>query len=401
MNNILDSSIYSCSGCGACNAVCPVNAISIQLDDRGFYHADIDSNKCIECGLCKKVCTRYDENIVGVDIRNSSLLALQSQNENIVKTSSSGGIAFELAKEALKENKKVVGVYYDLESDRAKHIIVETEEQLSLLSGSKYIQSNPTVFKDVIQDAKTNQTEYVVFGTPCQIASLSKVTDLSNIRAQFLLVEIFCHGVPTYSLWNHECEKVKDKWNVSKFDDVQFRYKKDDWHSYCLKIQAGNKTYYGKRETSLFWQVFFENILLNDSCYECRARKEISSADLRLGDYWGSHFEHRSDGVSAVFVCTDKGKQAIESLSVTSFDATSTEEMLKAQNMQGYTQKELHDASMKVLSEEGILPAVSYYRKKLGMKSTLKRYILILSSLIPGRYRSRLRKRHSSKVLQK
>ncbi len=401
MNNILDNAAYACSGCGACNTVCPVQAISIQMNDKAFYSAVVDVNKCIECGACKKVCTRYDEQILGIDIRKSKLLALQSQHENTIKTSSSGGIACEIAKQALKDKKKVVGVYYDLNTDRAKHLIIESEEQLSLLAGSKYIQSDTNALKDVVQDAKHNKTEYVVFGTPCQIAGMSKVIDILNVRDQFLLVEIFCHGVPPYSLWDHECQKIKKKWNVSKFDDVQFRYKKDDWHSYCLKVQAKDKTYYGKRETSLFWQVFFENILLNDSCYDCRMRKEISSADIRLGDYWGTHFGNRSDGVSAVFVCTQKGEETIRSLSITSFEATSSDEMLKAQNMEGYHAKQLHDDSMDVLKAEGIIPAVKYYRKKLGTKSTIKRYILILSALIPDRYRSQLRKRHSSRILHK
>ena len=43
-----------CSGCGDCQAVCPVNAIVIE---DGNSHIDPDA--CIGCGLCQGVCT-YD-----------------------------------------------------------------------------------------------------------------------------------------------------------------------------------------------------------------------------------------------------------------------------------------------------------------------------------------------------
>ena len=40
-----------CVACGACEAECPVGAISMG-DDKYV----IDPEKCIECGACKAVC---------------------------------------------------------------------------------------------------------------------------------------------------------------------------------------------------------------------------------------------------------------------------------------------------------------------------------------------------------
>lgn len=40
-----------CIACGACEAECPVSAISM-----GDAHYEIDPDKCISCGACAGVC---------------------------------------------------------------------------------------------------------------------------------------------------------------------------------------------------------------------------------------------------------------------------------------------------------------------------------------------------------
>ena len=40
-----------CISCGACTAICPVNAIKIQNGK-----AKIDPKKCIKCGSCAQFC---------------------------------------------------------------------------------------------------------------------------------------------------------------------------------------------------------------------------------------------------------------------------------------------------------------------------------------------------------
>lgn len=45
-----------CYSCGACAAICPVNAINMKKKELGFIYPEIDKKKCIECNLCQKVC---------------------------------------------------------------------------------------------------------------------------------------------------------------------------------------------------------------------------------------------------------------------------------------------------------------------------------------------------------
>lgn len=46
----------NCTGCMACNSVCPKKSISIKCDNEGFCYPIISVEKCINCGLCEKVC---------------------------------------------------------------------------------------------------------------------------------------------------------------------------------------------------------------------------------------------------------------------------------------------------------------------------------------------------------
>ena len=407
-NNILEQSNFACSGCGACACICPKNAIEIQLDASGFYTAKIDENKCINCGLCKTVCTRYEETVGEISLYDSKVYAAQSSNEDVIRNSSSGGIACELSRWVVQNGYKVIGVTYDTEKNSAEHIIISAENEIVKLSGSKYLQSNPEkAFKEAVELAVQSAEErFVVFGTPCQISGLKKVIEQKRIRKQFLLVEIFCHGVPSYKLWQKQCEKIQKKLGTNKFDSVIFRYKKDEWHNYCLRVDSGTQTFFGEREKELFWQVYFENILLSDSCYHCRMRKEMTNADIRLGDYWGKRYQEREDGVSVIFAPTEKGNDVISQLSekkaIRFMECGDAEEILRAQNMRGYHQKELHDKAMNALVESGdIQYAVKISRKGMTGKQKLKRKALRCSTFIPKKMRKKMRSMYRKVLLRR
>lgn len=404
MKNINLAADKPCSGCGGCAAVCPKGAISLELDRAGFYQARVNAELCVDCGLCLQVCGRFAEISGGISLYDAKLYALQSADGGTVQRCSSGGIAHEIASGVIANGGIACGAVYDLTTNTVRHAIVDSEDGICRLDGSKYLQSNPKqAFRQVLELAK--EKPCAVFGTPCQIASLAAAAEKRGVRGNLLLAEIFCHGVPSYKIWEESLKNVKRKLNTEAFDDVQFRYKKDDWHTYCLKISAGDKAHYGKRETELFWQVFFENVLLGDACQGCEARKTVSQADLRLGDYWGARFQSRSDGVSAVFACTKRGEEAIEKLlnrgKVTALTASDAAEMLAAQNMAGYGGRQLHDEAMEVLRTRGAREAVSYYRRRQSGKQKLKRTLLKASALIPDPIRAKLRKQNSSRMLRK
>lgn len=52
----INKSIDECCGCTACESICPHSAIMMTPDKLGFLHPQVDTDKCVDCGLCVKVC---------------------------------------------------------------------------------------------------------------------------------------------------------------------------------------------------------------------------------------------------------------------------------------------------------------------------------------------------------
>ena len=129
-----------CTGCGACLNMCLLGCISMERDERGFDYPVIDKSKCSGCGLCQKACPEISalqaKFTDGSEVYNG---AITSREEILL--SSSGGIAYGLAKTIIEKGGVVFGAAYD-ENMRVRHICVKSQKDLPLLQGSKYVQSD-------------------------------------------------------------------------------------------------------------------------------------------------------------------------------------------------------------------------------------------------------------------
>ena len=50
-----------CCGCTACASICAHDAITMKPDALGFLYPEVDRSKCVDCGLCEKVCAFNDD----------------------------------------------------------------------------------------------------------------------------------------------------------------------------------------------------------------------------------------------------------------------------------------------------------------------------------------------------
>lgn len=311
MKNI--SEIKDCYGCGVCVISCPKNIINLELNKDGFYAPKIyNLDKCINCGLCLKNCAFVDNKVtVNNDINQIKSFAVWSKDESIRYDCSSGGAAFEIGAYLIDNGYLGCSVKYDSIKNRAEHYIAKNKDEYKLGIGSKYIQSY-TIDAFSTFDSKN---KYVVTGTPCQIDSLRKYIRFKKIEENFVLIDFFCHGVPSILLWSKYLQHTK----VKDISNVTWRNKKMGWHNswaITLKDTLDNDIYFSlHRNGDKFYKMFLGHYCLGDQCHKnCKYKLLNSSSDIRLGDFWGKKYSNNQKGVSSLITFTKKGNDIISSI---------------------------------------------------------------------------------------
>lgn len=329
-NNISENSkINKCSGCGVCASICPTKAIGINLDDKGFYISNVDENKCIDCGICKKVCC-FNEKI---DFKKPIKTFSCTRKENSEKTkSSSSGIAWDIAKIALEKDYLACGAKYNYKKNNVEHFIAETVKEYIPAQGSKYLQSYTVdTFSQIINNK--SKDKYIVFGTPCQIASLKNYIKMRKIEDRFILIDFFCHGVPSYHLWESYLEYHK----INKIEEIIFRdNSKELWNDYCMNIKTKDKTLISSsKNNDLFYRFFLLDFCLNKTCSEsCMFFSTNSCADIRVGDIWNRKIHSNKKPMSLSLVYNEKINWILEELNDTQeFKDEEVTELIKGEPM--------------------------------------------------------------------
>lgn len=309
--------IKPCTSCQMCFAVCNVHAIKIVLDKEGFYVPRIDEKLCVGCGRCVDVCAKFEKDILlatSITEEETPLYSASVKDEDVVRKTTSGGIADALAKTLIIEGYKVIGVAYNNKENRAEHVVAETVEETDVFRGSKYIQSySAETFRQLVKSSKDEK--FAIFGLPCQIYAIQKYLKSKKQENTWLLIDLYCHGCPSMLVWNKVSDGIKKRLKTKQFDTVKWRSKYRGWGRFYLEIKSQEgKIYRSRPNDNAFFDFFFSNQLLKESCAECKFRSTLAYTDIRLGDFWGPEYKSDTRGVSAVSVASDKGASVMDSV---------------------------------------------------------------------------------------
>lgn len=391
--NINDkSALRTCTSCQMCAAVCAKNAITIQLNEDGFYRPYIDEDKCVDCGLCTKVCYKFDAN---VKVTNTDALdklkvySAQYKSASILEKVTSGGVADALAKELVKQGFVCIGVTYNDDRHRAEHVIASTVGETDAFRGSKYIQSySLDAFKSLVKNART--TKFAIFGLPCHIYAAHQFLSRRNLRDNCLLIDLFCHGCPSMLVWNKYEQKIKKQVKNKKFDDVQFRSKVRGWGTFYVVVVVveGVRAFISSPKQDEFYSLFFSDHVLNDACSDCKLRSTMEYTDIRLGDFWGKRFLNDRKGVSAVAITSERGQMLFETIKdkfVTAHSDMSEVLVKQSYGKVYHPNLELRKNMLEALRDDNktLKDVVDLYYSKQGLTLKAKKWLKTINWYLP------------------
>lgn len=296
-----------CVGCGACADSCHANCIRMEADAEGFLYPQIDESRCIRCGRCEKACPVLDPN---GKAPGGNAYAVHNRSAGIVRDSSSGGIFTALAERTIRNGGVVYGAGFEADWSVA-HRRIDTEEGLSALRGSKYVQSvMGDSYSRVKADLKAGRP--VLFsGTPCQVAGLRRF--LGGDDPLLLCVDIICHSVPSPKVWQTYLD------SLGKVASVNFRDKRESWQRYYLAVglEDGREVLVRGRDNR-YISAMIQGLSTRPSCYRCSFKGEHRACDITLGDFWGVEAIcpdafHR-EGTSLILIQSEKGQAAFDAV---------------------------------------------------------------------------------------
>lgn len=273
----------ACVGCSACEAVCPVRAIKMSSNDRGFLYPEISVEKCIDCGMCEMVCLCEKKEINSDErLKLPQYFIAAHNNPDEHRKSQSGGVSYAIGRVIIDSGGIVYGCLIN-EQNEVVHCRCSTKEELKKTRGSKYVQSKiGATYSEALDDLKSGKI--VLFtGTSCQIEGLylylkAKRCSIDNLYT----ADLICHGVPSPRILKDYVSFIEEKYN-EKVVDIDLRSRQ-----YAPERKVVFSLLNGRKIVDEgYAELFYSNMILRESCGICRYCKVDKPADITMSDIIG------------------------------------------------------------------------------------------------------------------
>lgn len=305
-----------CIGCGACQGVCPVEAITFQWKKNVLLPVVLKN--CNFCGICNNVCPGQgiDYGKLNTDIFGQvpdnilignylKILAGHSTDDSIRYKSSSGGLVTSLLILALEERIIDAAVVLGFDKNNPlipKPFIARTPEEIISSMGSKYT-SGPV--DSMISEIVRNKGKYAFVGLPCHLEALIKAELLMKELKERIVLRfgLFCQTRVSYDGVDFWLKMNK----INPQDITEFSYRGNGWPGEMnIKLKNGQAISY---PLTVYWQFMEKFVPMR--CTLCTdALAEF--ADISFGDAWVSEFAEDKKGTSIIVVRSEIGNKLID-----------------------------------------------------------------------------------------
>ena len=292
-----------CAACMACVDACQHGAITVE-DTLVACNAMIDSDKCVECGACQRVCPQLSP----VELR--APIAWQqgwASNPAERAASSSGGLATAISRSFIDKG----GLVCSCRQHNGEFTFELTDDanKLEVMRGSKYVKSNPAGSYRRVREVLRTGHDVLFLGLPCQVAAVRNY--VGKLEERLYTIDLICHGTPSFGLLRRYLEErnqaLGDKLILDFRKKIQFQLR---WR--------GAETGLTGRGMDRYTIAFLEGMSYTENCYSCPYACRERTSDLTLGDSWGTELvNEKLAGVSLALVNTEKGFELVRGAELT------------------------------------------------------------------------------------
>ncbi|MFW6115788.1 MAG: Coenzyme F420 hydrogenase/dehydrogenase, beta subunit C-terminal domain [Chloroflexota bacterium] len=303
-----------CHSCGACQAVCPVDAICFRETVGGHFYPVIDECLCTQCGLCLKVCAGMSANtalarVLPPDPFSGSCLESwvgRSTDANVYRGGQSGGVVSQLLIDLLNSGevdgcavvKMVPG-----NPPRPTAFLARNKQEILEAQKSKYC---PVPVLGVLREIERTNDRIAMVGLACHFHGLSLIEDAGVDLASEVKLKIglVCDRTLTLAAVDHLVEEASHR---GKSAQLVFRDKPRTGYPGDVTVQdgSGNVSVLPNSE-----RMAIKDAFTPARCRLCFDKMNVL-ADVTVGDPWGVEGADKQDGESVVIARTEAGLSAL------------------------------------------------------------------------------------------
>ena len=315
-----------CIGCGVCAGICPSNALTIQDNDAGKPHPQLDESQCVNCGKCVKVCPfinhEHNEDSLGKDIFGGVPGIEKGKNCGYYLSSyighvndlgcrlnsASGGLTSWLLEKLLESNAvdAVCCVFPNPRNkeQRFEFRICQSVEDIRKAAGSKYY---PVEVSDVLAHIRKSEgMRFAIVGLPCLLKGLrlAMVDDPGFRKRIKLLLGLVCGGTKTKYFTEYLVKRYGSDYD--SVDEICFRGHDEGGLASNFQFEIQSKVNevketLGRVGFQKYGQLFGSGFFSVQAC-DCCDDDFGEMADASFMDAWLPEYMSEWRGTSAVIV---------------------------------------------------------------------------------------------------